>query len=66
MRRLLVAILVPPLLIAIAVLVVVGLKDFDLLVGIVSRLIVISVIIGIPVMILKMIVLPKNRENGRR
>ena len=61
MRRLLMAILLPPLLIAIAVLVLIGLKDFDLLVAIVSRLIVVAVIIGIPVMILKMVILPKRK-----
>ena len=66
MRRLLLAIFVPPLLVAVTVLVVIGLRDFDLLVAIVSKLIVVAVIIGIPVMILKMIVLPKKKENGRR
>ena len=61
MRRLLTAILIPPLLIAITALVVIGLKDFDLLVKIVSRIIVVAVIVGIPVMILKMIILPKKK-----
>lgn len=55
------AILIPPILIAIAVLVLIGFKDFDLLVAIVSRLIVVAVIIGIPVMIIKMIILPKKK-----
>jgi hypothetical protein len=66
LRKLLLAILLPPLLIVITVLVVIGLKDFDLLVGIVSKLTVVIVVIGIPVMILKMIVLPKKKQNGRR
>jgi hypothetical protein len=66
LRSILMAILIPPPLIAITVLVIIGLKDFDLLVAIVSRLIVVAVIIWIPVMILKMIILPKKRENGRR
>ena len=66
MTRLLMAILIPPLFIAITVLVVIGLKGFDLLVAIVSRLIVIAVIIGVPVMILKMVILPKKKEDGRR
>ena len=60
LRKLLLALLIPPLLIAISVLVIIGLKDFDLLVVIVSRLIVVAVIIGIPVMILKMIFLPRK------
>ena len=60
LRKILLAILTPPLLIAILVLVVIGLKDFDLLVVIVSRLILVAVIIGIPVMILKMIFLPRK------
>ncbi len=60
------AILIPPLLIASTVLVLIGLKDFDLLVAIVSSLIVIAVIIGVPVMILKMIIIPRKKENGRR
>ena len=62
LRKILLALSIPPLLIAIAVLVLIGLKDFDLLVAIVSRLIVVAVIIGIPVMILKMIILPKKSK----
>jgi hypothetical protein len=46
--------------IAITVLVVIGLKDLNLLVAIVSRLIVVAVIIGMPVMILKTLLLPKK------
>jgi len=60
------AILIPPLLIAIAMLVLIGLADFDLLVAIVSKLIVVAVIIGIPMMILKIIIIPKKKENIRR
>ena len=66
LRRLLIAILIPPLLIAITILIVIGLKDFDLLLAIVSKLIVVAVIIGIPVMILKMIIIPKKKQNIRR
>lgn len=66
LRKLLMVILIPPLLIAIAVLVVIGLRDFDSLVAIVSKLIVVAVVIGIPVIILKMIILPKKKQNGRR
>jgi len=66
LRKLLMAILVPPLLIAIIALVAIGLRDFDLLVAIVGRLIVVIVIIGIHVMILKMLFVPKKKQNGRR
>jgi len=66
LRKLLLAILIPPLLIAVLVLVVIGLRDFDLLLTIVSKLIVLAVIIGIPVIILKMIIFPKKSRNGRR
>ena len=66
LKRLLMAIFVPPLVIAVILLVAIGLKDFDLLVVIVSKLILVAVIIGIPVMILKMIIFPKRKENGRR
>ena len=66
MRKLLVVILVPPLLIAVTLLVAIGLKDFDLLVAIVSRLMIVAIIIGIPVTILKMIIIPKKKENRRR
>jgi len=66
LRRLLLAILIPPLIIAVLVLVVIGLRDFDLLVAIVSRLIVLTVIVGIPIIILKMIIFPKKSRNGRR
>jgi uncharacterized protein YqhQ len=66
LRKLLAAILIPPMLIAVTVLVVIGLKNFDLLVTIVSRLIVVTVVIGIPMMILKMIIIPKKKENRRR
>jgi hypothetical protein len=57
LSKLLKAILIPTLLIAVTVLVVIGLKDFDLLVAIISRLIVVADIINIPVMILKMVIL---------
>jgi len=65
-EAILAAVLMPPLLIAITVLVLIGLRDFDLLGAIVSRLIAVAVIIGIPMMIFKMVVLPRRKENGRR
>ncbi|MFO7772500.1 MAG: hypothetical protein R6V59_00895 [Dehalococcoidia bacterium] len=61
LRKLLLAILIPPLLIVITVLVLIGLRDVDVLATIVSRLIVLTVIIGIPVMILKMVFLPRKK-----
>ena len=66
LRRLLLAILVPPLLIGLALLVVIGLRDFDLLVAITGRLILVIVIIGIPLMILRMIVFPGKPRDRRR
>lgn len=55
-----------PLLIVVILLVVIGLTDLDLLVAIVSKLTVVIVVIGIPVMILKTIIIPNKKENGRR
>jgi uncharacterized protein YqhQ len=63
LRRLLRAVLLPLLFIAITVLVVIGLKDFDLLVAIVSRLVVVTVIIGIPVIILKTLLFSRKKED---
>ena len=53
LSRLIWVTLIPPLLIAVTVLVIVGLIDFDLLVTITVRVIAVIVIIGIPVLILK-------------
>ena len=66
MRRLLLAVLIPPLLIGLALLVLIGLNDSDLLVSIATRLIVVAVVIGIPVMIVRMIISPGKPRNGRR
>jgi len=66
LRRLLLAILVPPLLIGVTLLVLIGLRDFDLLVAITGRLILVIVIIGIPLMILRMIVFPGRSRDRRR
>ena len=66
LSRLLMVILLPPLLIAVAVLIMIGLKDFSLLVAIIAKLLVVTVIIGIPVIIVKMIIFPKKERNGRR
>jgi len=60
------AILITPLAIGLALLVLIGLRDFDLLVSIATRLIVVAVVIGIPVMITRMIILPGKPRNGRR
>ncbi len=66
LRELLLAILMPPLVIGLALLVLIGLKDVDLLVAIVTRLIMVAVVIGIPVMIARMIIFPGRPRNGRR
>ena len=66
LRKLLMLLLLPPLLICAAVLVMIGLKDLDLLVAIVSRLTVVAIIIGIPVMLIKMIISPRRSRDGRR
>ncbi len=66
LRRLLLAILVPPLLIGVTLLVVIGLRDFDLLVAITGKVILVIVIIGIPLMILRMIVFPGKPRDRRR
>lgn len=59
MSRLVRLILIPPLLIAVTALVIIGLIDLDLLVTIIPRLIVAIVIIGVPVLIIKRLVFPK-------
>ena len=66
MRKLLLAILMPPLVVGLALLVLIGLRDFDLLVSITTGLIVVAVVIGIPVMIARMIIFPGRPGNGRR
>ena len=59
MSRLARLILIPPLLIAVTALVVIGLKDFDLLVTITAKVIAVIVIVGIPVLIVKRLLFPK-------
>lgn len=66
LRKLLLAVLMPPLLVAVMVLVVIGLTDFDLLVAIVSRLIVVTVIVGVLVTIIRMIIFPGRSRDERR
>ena len=66
LRRLLMLLLIPPLLIGFTALVLIGLRDFDLLVSIATRLIIVAIVIGIPVMITRMIILPGKPRNGRR
>ena len=53
MRRLLMVILLPPLLIGVTVLVIIGLTNPDLLAAIISKLIVAVVLIGIPIFIVR-------------
>jgi len=59
LSRLLRIILIPPLLIAVTALVIIGLIDFDLLVTIMPKLIGAILIIGIPVLIVKRLLFPK-------
>lgn len=66
LRRLLLAILVPPLVIGVTLLVLIGLRDFDLLLAITGKLILVIIIIGIPLMILRMIVFPAKWRDRRR
>lgn len=66
LRRLLMVVLLPPLLIAVAVLVMIGLKDPDLLAAIISKLLVVAIIIGIPVIVLRMIIFPRKSRDERR
>jgi hypothetical protein len=66
LRRLLMLIVLPPLLAAMGVLIMVGLGDIDLLVAIVSKLMIIAIIIGIPVMAARMILFPGRSQDRRR
>jgi hypothetical protein len=59
LSRLIWVTLVPPILIAVTVLVILGLINFDLLVAITARVIAVIVIVGIPVLILKRLLFPK-------
>ena len=53
LSRLLRLVLIPPLLIAVTVLVIIGLKDLDLLVEIIPKLVVAVVLVGITIFIVK-------------
>ena len=53
LSRLLRLVLIPPLLIAVTVLVIIGLKDLDLLVAIIPKLVVAVVLVGITIFIVK-------------
>jgi len=59
LSRLIRVILIPPLLIAVTVLVILGLINFDLLVTITVKVIAVIVIAGIPMLILKRLLFPK-------
>ena len=65
LSRLLRLILIPPLLIAVTALVVIGLIDFNLLVRIIPKLIVVIIIVGVPILIIKMLVFPNNGGERR-
>jgi len=66
LRKLLLVILIPPLVIGVTALVLIGLMDFDLLVSITTTIIVVAVVIGIPAMVVRMIIFPGRPRNGRR
>ena len=51
--------LIPPLLVMVTALVIIGLMNFDLLMAIMPKLIVAFIIIGVPVLIVKRLVFPK-------
>ena len=53
LSRLLRLVLIPPLLIAVTVLVIIGLKDLDLLAAIIPKLVVAVVLVGITIFIVK-------------
>jgi len=59
LSRLIWVTLIPPLLMAVTVLVIVGLMNFDLLIIIIVKVIAVIVIAGIPVLILKRLLFPK-------
>ena len=65
LNRLLRLILIPPLLIAVTALVVIGLIDFNLLVRIIPKLIVVIIIVGVPILIIKRLVFPNNSRERR-
>jgi len=66
LRKVLLVILMPPLVIGLTLLVLIGLRDFDLLVSITTRLMAVAVVIGIPLMIARTISSPGRPLNGRR
>ena len=59
LSRLMRLVLIPPLVIAVTALVIIGLVNFDLLMAIVPKLIVAIIVIGVPVLIIKMMFFPK-------
>ncbi len=66
LRKVLLVIIMPSLLLGVTVLVLIGLRDFDLLVSITTRLIMVAVVIGIPVTAVRMVMSPGKKRNGRR
>ena len=58
-KRLLRVMLIPPLLIAVTALVVVCLKNPDLLGTVIARVIVVIIIVGIPLLMVKTLLFPK-------
>ncbi|MCD6230826.1 MAG: hypothetical protein J7J88_03040 [Dehalococcoidia bacterium] len=52
-------VLIPPLVIAVTALVIIGLVNFDLLMAIVPKLIVAIIAVGVPMLVVKMMFFPK-------
>jgi len=59
LSKLLKLVLIPPLLIMVTALVIIGLMKFDLLIAIIPKLIVAIIIMGVPVLIAKRVIFPK-------
>jgi hypothetical protein len=62
LSRLLRLVLIPPLLLGMTALVIIGLKDLDLLAAIIPKLIVAVVLISIPILILRRLLFPVNNK----
>ena len=59
LSKLLRLVLIPPLLIMVTALVIMGLTKFDLLMAVIPKIIVAIIIIGVPVLIVKRVIFSK-------
>ena len=57
-------ILIPPLLIMVTALVIIGLAKFDLLTAIIPKVIVVVIIVSVPVFIVKTVLFSKHQKKG--